>query len=175
MKAKEALPSHDDTSGGETKVPSKGILTSKELKVLELISYGYANRDIATLFQTSGQAVKNMVRTINLKLGADNRTHAVAVCFRNGWLPAEEGSLDRLRAEDGIPKLSDSFERAAQFRRRWYEDGTIDSVCERCGLVIAQASRASDLDTANGKHVCQSRERRRAVRVISAAGWISTA
>src|ERR1035441_7201246 len=27
-----------------------------------------------------------MMRVIHLKLGAENRAHAVAVCFRNGWL-----------------------------------------------------------------------------------------
>lgn len=65
----------------------KAILTEKELHLLELLSFGYANGDIAEHFQTSVQAVKNMLRTINLKLGADNRTHAVAIGFRNGWLP----------------------------------------------------------------------------------------
>ncbi len=65
----------------------KTILTEKELHLLELLSFGYANGDIAEHFQTSVQAVKNMLRTINLKLGADNRTHAVAIGFRNGWLP----------------------------------------------------------------------------------------
>lgn len=64
-----------------------GLLTTKELHLLELLSYGYENGDIAEHFQTSLQAVKNMLRTINLKLGADNRTHAVAISFRNGWLP----------------------------------------------------------------------------------------
>src|ERR1700735_1877587 len=48
------------------------VLTLKELQLLELLSYGYENGDIADHFQTSLQAVKNMLRTINLKLGADN-------------------------------------------------------------------------------------------------------
>jgi DNA-binding NarL/FixJ family response regulator len=63
------------------------ILTKKELQLLELLSYGYENCDIAEHLHTSVQAVKNTLRTINLKLGADNRTHAVAISFRNGWLP----------------------------------------------------------------------------------------
>jgi DNA-binding CsgD family transcriptional regulator len=65
---------------------ANAILTSKELNVLELVSYGYDNRAIAEHFQITRQAVKNMMRIINLKLGADNRAHAFAVCFRNGWL-----------------------------------------------------------------------------------------
>jgi len=65
------------------------VLTVKEVQLLELLSYGYENCDIADHFQTSLQAVKNMLRTINLKLGADNRTHAVSICFRNHWLPLD--------------------------------------------------------------------------------------
>lgn len=67
------------------------ILTGKELNVLELVSYGYDNGAIADHFHTTLQAVKNMMRVIHLKLGADNRAHAVAVCFRNGWF-AESGN-----------------------------------------------------------------------------------
>ena len=70
----------------------EAILTEKELHLLELLSYGYENGDIAEHFHTSLQAVKNMLRTINLKLGADNRTHAVAISFRNGWLPLKADS-----------------------------------------------------------------------------------
>ncbi len=58
--------------------------------MVELVSYGYDNRAIAEYFQTSSQAVKNMMRVIQLKLGADNRAHAVAVCFRNGWFSERE-------------------------------------------------------------------------------------
>ncbi len=82
------------------------ILTSKELNVLELVSFGYDNRAIADYFHTSGQAVKNMMRVIHLKLGADNRAHAVAVCFRNGWF-SERGN--------GGPKPAGSPERETAF------------------------------------------------------------
>jgi DNA-binding NarL/FixJ family response regulator len=79
------LPSPDHPSQNE-------LLTTKELSVLELVSYGYDNRAIAEYFQTSAQAVKNMMRVIHLKLGADNRAHAVAVCFRNGWFSEGENA-----------------------------------------------------------------------------------
>ena len=80
----------------------EGVLTSKELQLLELLSYGYENGDIADHFRTSLQAVKNMLRTINLKLGADNRTHAVSICFRNDWLPLR-GDADT-PADAGLPE-----------------------------------------------------------------------
>jgi DNA-binding CsgD family transcriptional regulator len=142
----------------------KTVLTSKELKVVELLSYGYENNDIAVHFQTSKQAVKNMLRTINLKLGADNRTHAVAVCFRNGWLPAKE--LSDQSAADKLRVPASRQRTRPRCARRRYHDGTVDSVCTECGLVIARAWQLNDLRLADKNHVCQPRERRHKVRFV---------
>src|SRR5579862_3336626 len=166
MNVNEASPHVASSDRPQSVFDSATLLTSKELKVLELLSYGYENRDIATHFRTSGQAVKNMLRTINLKLGADNRTHAVAVCFRNGWLPVKETS-----SPSAPPKLRvrGTTSRKPRCTRRRYHDGTIDSVCSDCGLVIARAWRASDLQSADRNHVCQTAERRHKVRFVMEA------
>lgn len=164
MNANEPRQSHEEAGQQPDHFQAKTILTSKELKVLELLSYGYENRDIASHFRTSGQAVKNMLRTINLKLGADNRTHAVAVCFRNGWLPnkdaSEEGRAPKIRLRE------ERMRSKPRCTRRRYHDGTIASVCGECGLVIARAWRATDLLAADRSHICQPRERRHKVRFI---------
>ncbi len=154
----------DPAELAESGAVTKSVLTSKELKVVELLSYGYENSDIASHFQTSKQAVKNMLRTINLKLGADNRTHAVAVCFRNGWLPSKEGSDQSALNIVRIP-ASQKRTRPRCTRRR-YHDGTIDSVCTECGLVIARAWRANDLVVADEQHICQPVERRHKARFV---------
>jgi DNA-binding CsgD family transcriptional regulator len=142
----------------------KNVLTSKELKVVELLSYGYENSDIASHFQTSKQAVKNMLRTINLKLGADNRTHAVAVCFRNGWLTSREDSDQS--ATDTLRVAATRKRTRPRCARRRYHDGSIDSVCTECGLVIARAWRLPDLAAADRNHICQRVERRHKVRFV---------
>jgi DNA-binding CsgD family transcriptional regulator len=134
------------------------------MKVMELLSYGYENRDIAKHFQTTAQAVKNMLHTINLKLGADNRTHAVSICFRNGWLPVAETSPSNV-ARQRICVDGSRCTSGYTFRR--YEDGTVDSFCAECGLFIARAWRMADLLAANKNHVCQPVERRRAVRSVA--------
>ncbi len=86
---------HPHREIGRTHLPDRpALLTPKELQLVELLSYGYENGDIAEHFQTSRQAVKNMLRTINLKLGADNRTHAVSICFRKALLPLRSGDND---------------------------------------------------------------------------------
>ncbi len=157
MNANELPPRREDEQRDVGLQPTT-VLTWKELKVVELLSYGYDNRDIASHFQTTGQAVKNMLRNINLKLGADNRTHAVAVCFRNGWLPtASDQSAD--------PKIRPSREKPHCKRLR-YRDGTIDSVCIKCGLVVARAWRIHDLVSADRNHICQPAERRHKVRFV---------
>jgi DNA-binding CsgD family transcriptional regulator len=164
MNANEPPPPCEEAGPQTDHFQAKAILTSKELKVLELLSYGYENRDIASHFRTSGQAVKNMLRTINLKLGADNRTHAVAVCFRNGWLPSKDGS-----EQSSAPKIQLRDERVRskpRCARRRYRDGTIASVCGECGLIIAAAWRTTDLLAADQSHICQPTERRHKVRFI---------
>lgn len=164
MNANEPRSTRNDAGRQTDRFPSKTILTSKELKVLELLSYGYENRDIASHFRTSGQAVKNMLRTINLKLGADNRTHAVAVCFRNGWLPRTDAAEPSIASKLRLPANGSRSKRRALRRR--YHDGTIASVCSECGLVIARAWKASDLAGPDRDHVCQPNERRHKVRFI---------
>jgi DNA-binding CsgD family transcriptional regulator len=158
-------PQHSTTAElPESALTTRTVLTPKELKVVELLSYGYENSDIASYFQTSRQAVKNMLRTINLKLGADNRTHAVAVCFRNGWLPSKESSNQGASDELRFPAIRKRTR--PRCRRRRYHDGTIDSVCTECGLVVARAWRLADLQVADKNHVCQPIERRHRVRFI---------
>lgn len=54
---------------------------------------------------------------------------------------------------------------------RWFahchnEGGTIDSICGRCRLMVARAYRESDLFPLELRHVCQSTERRRSIRVV---------
>jgi DNA-binding NarL/FixJ family response regulator len=88
---------YGEVFGSQDLHSGRSVLTPKELQLLELLSYGYENGDIADHFQTSLQAVKNMLRTINLKLGADNRTHAVSICFRNDWLPLTEANASKDR------------------------------------------------------------------------------
>lgn len=132
---------------------------------MELVSYGYDNRAIAEHFQTLTQAVKNMVRNILLKLGADNRAHAVSVCFRNGWLPgsADHGTL----AESGLGPSSGETGSGTGCTRRWRSASVVESVCDSCSLTIARAFRLSDLALSESNHRCQRHERRHNVRVIA--------
>lgn len=59
-------------------------LTPRERDVLQHVSGGNRNRDIAELLSISEETVKAHVRHIMEKLGASDRTQAVAIALRRG-------------------------------------------------------------------------------------------
>jgi DNA-binding NarL/FixJ family response regulator len=75
--------------------------SQRELEVLELISEGYSNKQIANKLWLSVETVKSHVGALLKKLGANSRTHAVAIALREGLLarpPGEGRSGDRARS-----------------------------------------------------------------------------
>lgn len=61
-------------------------LSKRELEVIELVSQGLENREIAKRLFISDKTVKNHLARIYEKLDVANRTKAVAVCQRMGWI-----------------------------------------------------------------------------------------
>lgn len=59
-------------------------LTPAELVVLRQLAAGNANKEIAAQLSISEEGVKGRVRSILLKLGAKDRTHAVVIGIRRG-------------------------------------------------------------------------------------------
>lgn len=62
------------------------ILTKRECQVLQLLSEGQSNRNIAELLLISEKTVKNHVSNILQKLEVTDRTQAVVMAIRNGWV-----------------------------------------------------------------------------------------
>jgi two-component system response regulator DevR len=69
--------------------PAPNPLTPRETEVLQLVAMGLKNREIAERFEVAEQTVKNQLRGAMRHLGAPNRTQAVVIAMRNGWLPGE--------------------------------------------------------------------------------------
>lgn len=63
--------------------PADG-LTAKEIRVLELLAQGYSNSALATRLFISDSTVRTHLRSLNIKLGASSRTHAVALARARG-------------------------------------------------------------------------------------------
>jgi DNA-binding NarL/FixJ family response regulator len=60
------------------------VLTPREIDVLRLIARGNPNKIIARELSLTEETVKSHIRNILSKLGANDRTHAVAICLKRG-------------------------------------------------------------------------------------------
>lgn len=61
-------------------------LTQREIEILRLVADGQANKQIARQLSLSVETVKAQLKTIFSKLGVHDRTHAVTVAARRGYL-----------------------------------------------------------------------------------------
>jgi DNA-binding NarL/FixJ family response regulator len=59
-------------------------LTAREIDVLRLIAAGNANKEIAVQLSIAEETVKSHITSILSKLGANDRTHAVAIGLKRG-------------------------------------------------------------------------------------------
>ena len=59
-------------------------LTPREIDVLKLIAAGNANKEIAAQLHVSEEGVKGSVKSILLKLGANDRAHAAIIGLKRG-------------------------------------------------------------------------------------------
>ena len=61
-------------------------LSHREMEILNYVARGTSNKQIANLFDISEHTVKNHLTSIMTKLDARDRTHAVVIALRRGWL-----------------------------------------------------------------------------------------
>jgi DNA-binding NarL/FixJ family response regulator len=61
-------------------------LTDREIEVLRYVSAGNSNRIIGAELNLSEQTVKGHLRNILSKLGANDRTHAVMIAIKRGFI-----------------------------------------------------------------------------------------
>jgi DNA-binding CsgD family transcriptional regulator len=65
---------------------SEVTLTSRETQVLQLMSVGNSNKQIARTLAIAAETAKSHVRNIIAKLGARDRTHAVTLGLHRGMI-----------------------------------------------------------------------------------------
>jgi len=61
-------------------------LTDREVQLLVLMAEGNQNKQIAWSLSLSENTIKGMLKTLFQKLGAKDRTHAVVIASRMGWI-----------------------------------------------------------------------------------------
>ena len=69
-----------------TEDPPAEDLTPRQLEILESVTRGFTNADIAKQFGIREQSVKEHISTILAKIGAANRSEAVAIAMRKQLL-----------------------------------------------------------------------------------------
>jgi DNA-binding NarL/FixJ family response regulator len=68
-------------------------LSPREMEILQYVTQGMSNKEIAQLLSISHQTVKNHMTSILRKLAVDDRTQAAVYALRRGWV----------RLRDAIP------------------------------------------------------------------------
>ncbi len=82
----DALASESDQAA-TTATPWQGeSMTGKEMRVLNLLAEGYSNGAMAEKLFVAESTVRTHLRSINMKLAAQNRTQAVSIARRHGLI-----------------------------------------------------------------------------------------
>src|SRR6266536_4773333 len=71
---------------GEQEPIHAQVLSARELEVLQLVAFGHTNTEIAEQLSISGEGVRSHLEDIYKKLGASDRTAAVAEALRRGLI-----------------------------------------------------------------------------------------
>jgi DNA-binding NarL/FixJ family response regulator len=73
-----------DVAADMAKHVADASLTSREIQVLKLVASGYANKTISAELAINEETTKTHLKNILAKLGARDRTHAVALGLKRG-------------------------------------------------------------------------------------------
>lgn len=93
----ELISTIRDVHNGKRRIPDdiaqlvaqhalEGQMTPREIEVLSEVAKGYSNKRISSTLFISEYTVKDHLKTILLKLGAQDRTHAVAIAVQRGFI-----------------------------------------------------------------------------------------
>lgn len=83
--AAEENSGHDSMKAPEIRRPLH-LLTRRECEVLQLLADGQSNRAIGETLYISEKTVKNHVSNILQKMNVNDRTQAVVLAIKNGWV-----------------------------------------------------------------------------------------
>ena len=67
-------------------------LSPREMEILQYVTQGLSNKQIAQLLRISHQTVKNHMTSILRKLAVDDRTQAAVYALRRGWVRLRDTS-----------------------------------------------------------------------------------
>lgn len=83
------LQKHSQGEKAEALIPSP--LTPRETEIIDYVALGNLNKQIADKLGISEQTIKNHMSSILRKLDANDRTQAVVMAMRYGWISPQIG------------------------------------------------------------------------------------
>lgn len=87
--AARVIDTFRDAAGDLTPARAYAPLTDREVQILQGAAHGQTNAQIGSDLGISGQTVKNHITSILRKLAVNDRTQAVVLALRRGWLNAD--------------------------------------------------------------------------------------
>jgi DNA-binding NarL/FixJ family response regulator len=75
-----------DVAAEMAKHTAHALLTARELEVLKLVALGYANKAISAHLDINEETTKTHIKNVLAKLGARDRTHAVSLALKRGFI-----------------------------------------------------------------------------------------
>lgn len=108
--------------------------TEREIAVLQFVADGLTNKEIAVRLSLSEETISSCIQRIQAKLDAENRAHAVALAYEQGWIGisvAEPTLTDEGWAQQALGsrqfRLPSSRERLALVPRPTEEIEAVDA------------------------------------------------
>jgi DNA-binding CsgD family transcriptional regulator len=89
--AEELLELQEHSQGEKAEVLIPSPLTPRETEVIDYVALGCLNKQIADKLGISEQTIKNHISSILRKLDANDRTQAVVMAIRYGWISPQVG------------------------------------------------------------------------------------
>jgi DNA-binding NarL/FixJ family response regulator len=74
-------------------------LSPREMEILEMVTNGLSNKEIAAKLQISQQTVKNHMTSILKKLNVEDRTQAAVNALRRGWVRIKDNHSSSMKSE----------------------------------------------------------------------------
>jgi DNA-binding NarL/FixJ family response regulator len=73
-------------------------LSPREMEILQFVTHGLSNKEIATKLGISQQTVKNHMTSILKKLNVEDRTQAAVTALRHGWVRIQDNDFGSMNS-----------------------------------------------------------------------------
>jgi len=77
-------------------------LSPREMEILQFVTHGLSNKEIASRLKISQQTVKNHMTSILKKLNVQDRTQAAVTALRHGWVRIHDDHWDDMNSKDTV-------------------------------------------------------------------------